>query len=355
MAATVTATTKAQTTDAHLGTAEQVGVLRLLINPIPNNNIDAPSRREEGEDEDDDDRHRHHQTTTLRPLLSRLFVACHVLQVSAETRFTAGVLLHRYYAACPLVDQQRNDDRVQWVVAACLFLACKTEEEPRRLRDVINCANMIQWEEGVDKEDPSSSSISSSREVTRKRPRSSDRASGDDQSDPIQANSTSNARAGSTACAIIQWDPQPPSLDERYWEGKETLVRTEQNVLRWLAFDTTVSHPHRAVLVILQQQQLFTKLSLSPETRAVLIAKAWSRLNDALFYVVALQHGILELAVASISLALAELVEETNNDSALHSLVEAQGSVTKRLGLSEDAVQAAQQSLQDATESLKTK
>jgi hypothetical protein len=315
-----TATAKARTTGARLGTEQQLGVLRPLINvnQIP------------------DDNARHHDQT-LRPLLSSLFVACNILQVSAETRFTGGVLLHRYYAACPF---DKRTDHVRWVLAACLFLACKTEEEPRRLRDVINCANMIQWE--AKDVEPSSGN--------RKRPRSSDRASGDDESDPIQATSTSNA-TGSTR-AIIQWDPQPPSLDETYWEGKETIVRTEQNVLRWLAFDTTVSHPHRAVLVILQQQQLFTQLSLSPETRAVLTAKAWRRLNDALFHVVALQHGILELAVASISLALVELDNESD-DSVLRSLVEAQGSVVKRLGLSEDAVRAAQQSLQDATESLK--
>jgi hypothetical protein len=321
-----TATAKART-GAHLGTEQQLGVLRPLINVIQ-----IP-----------DDNARNHDQT-LRPLLSSLFVACNILQVSAETRFTGGVLLHRYYAACPF---DQRTDHVRWVVAACLFLACKTEEEPRRLRDVINCANMIQWE--AKDVEPSNNG---GKEVNRKRPRISDRASGDDENDPIQATSTSNA-AGSTR-AIIQWDPQPPSLDETYWEGKETIVRTEQNVLRWLAFDTTVSHLHRAVLVILQQQQLFTQLSLSPETRAVLIAKAWRRLNDALFYVVALQHGILELAVASIYLALVELDNETD-DSSLQSLVEAQRSVTKRLGLSEDAVQAANQSLQDATESLKTK
>jgi hypothetical protein len=295
-------------TGAHLGT-EQGGVLRSLINNVQ-----------------EDDARDHDQT--LRPLLSSLFVACNVLKVSVETRFTCCVLLHRYYAACPA--DQRTDN-VQWVVAACLFLACKTEEEPRRLRDVINCANMIQWEE-----EPSS-------EVTRKRPRSSD-----SKSDHVEATST-NATG---TCAIIKWDPQPPSLDETYWEGKETIVRTEQNVLRWLAFDTTVSHPHRAVLVILQQQEIFNKIS--PETRAVLTAKAWRRLNDALFYVAALQHGILELAAASIYLALAELVKETD-DSASRSLVETKRLVTKWLGLSDDVVQAAQQSLQDATESLKTK
>jgi transcription initiation factor TFIIIB Brf1 subunit/transcription initiation factor TFIIB len=333
-AATATATAKARTTGAHLGTEHQAGVLRSLINlnSIP------------------EDVARHHDQT-LRPLLSSLFVACNILQVSAETRFTGGILLHRYYAACP---KDQRTDNVQWVVAACLFLACKTEEEPRRLRDVINCANMIQWDE-VKAKESSSSGSGKGTEVSRKRPRSSDRASGDDQSDPIQATSTTSNDVGSTrAIPVIQWDPQPPSLDETYWEGKETIVRTEQNVLRWLAFDTTVSHPHRAVLVILQQKQLFTQLSLSPETRAVLIAKAWRRLNDALFHVVALQHGILELAAASIYLAAAELDQETD-DSTLHSLVKTQGSVTKRLGLSGDAVQAAQQSLRDATESLNTK
>jgi hypothetical protein len=313
------ATNKART-GTHLGT-EQVGVLRSLINDIP-----------------EDDARNHDQT--LRPLLSSLFVACNVLKVSVATRFTCCILMHRYYAACP-VDQRT--DAVSWVVAACLFLACKTEEEPRRLRDVINCANMIQWEE----EEPSSGS--GREEVNRKRPRSSDRASDDEKSDHVQVNTIDTATG---TCAIIQWDPQPPSLDETYWEGKETIVQTEQNVLRWLAFDTTVSHPHRAVLVILQQQQIFTEIS--PETRAVLTSKAWRRLNDALFYVAALQHGILELATASIYLALAELDKETN-DSASHNLVEVNGSVTKWLGLSDNAVQAAQQSLQDATESLKTK
>jgi hypothetical protein len=129
-------------TGAHLGT-EQVGVLRSLINNVPQ-----------------DDARDHDQT--LRPLLSSLFVACNVLKASVETRFTCCVLLHRYDAACP-VDQHMDD--VQWLVAACLFLACKTEEEPRRLQDVINCANMIQWEKEV-----------SGREVSRRRPRSSDRA-----------------------------------------------------------------------------------------------------------------------------------------------------------------------------------
>jgi hypothetical protein len=305
---------------ARLGT-EQVGVLRSLIHSIP---------------EDDAGDH----DLSLRPLLSSLFVACHVLRLSVATRFTCCILLHRYYIACP-IDQRT--DAVSWVLAACLFLACKTEEEPRRLRDVINCANMIQWED-IDEE----SSSGGSKEVTRKRPRSSDRAIGDDKSDHVQATTTDTATG---TCAIIQWDPQPPSLDETYWEGKETIVQTEQNVLRWLAFDTTVSHPHRAVLVILQQQQIFTELA--PETRAVLTSKAWRRLNDALFYVAALQHGILELAAASIYLALAEFDKETN-DSASHNLIEAKGSVTKCLGLSDDAVQATQQSLQDATESLKT-
>jgi hypothetical protein len=306
-------------TGAHLST-EQVGVLRSLINNPP------------------EDARAHDQT--LRPLLSGLFVACNMLQVSVETRFTAAVLLHRYYAACPV---GQRTDAVQWVVASCLFLACKTEEEPRRLRDVINCAHMIRWEKEA---------ISSSDRGTRKRPRNSGDAALQNDQTNASTGISGKIHATSTVAGpcTVQWDPQPPSLDETYWEGKETIVRTEQNVLRWLAFDTVVSHPHRAVIVILQQHQQLSN-NTSPETRAVLTAKAWRRLNDAVFSVAALQHGILEMATASVRLALAELEKDTDPS---HSLVET-GSPIKDSGLSDEAVQAAEQSLQDATESLKCK
>jgi len=85
-----------------------------------------------------------------RAAICALVVASDVLRLSAETQFAAACLVHRYcicYCSthgggsggagtsppppAPPVDWK-------WVVPACLFLACKAEEQHRRLRDVIN-------------------------------------------------------------------------------------------------------------------------------------------------------------------------------------------------------------------------
>lgn len=170
----------------------------------------------------------------MRPVLSALLVAAEVLDVQVETQFTAGCLLHRYAAVV------EDNTEWRWILAACLFLACKTSEDPRRLRDMINVAEMIDW-----KTDPD----------------------------------------------VIQWRSRPPDLDDNYWKSKERLVETEQKVLRWLAFDCLVSHPHRAVLAMAE----------SLELKEDDILASWCKLNDCLFHVEALQSNVLALAAAVVN------------------------------------------------------
>ena len=102
--------------------------------------------------------------------------ACQILRVSIEARFTAACLWHR----C----------RQSWPV--CLWLACKREEEPRRMRDILNVMH------------------------------------------------------------IVRDGGELPLLNAAYWKSKEELVEQEQVVLRSLAFDVCVSHPYRGVLVVEQ-------------------------------------------------------------------------------------------------------
>jgi Cyclin, N-terminal domain len=216
----------------------------------------------------------------------RMFVACNVLQVSPETRFTAIVLLYRYAHA---VNEQRDDDdNTQsasldhadwpWVGGACLFLACKTEEENRRLRDVINMIGMVL-------------------------------------SDCNQPNEEGvQAKAGSAAKINLHVSAQPPLLNEEYWDAKKRVIETEQAVLRWLGFDCYVSHPHRAVLLLLRDHSI--NLDGNDDTLGNDIAtKAFQRLNDALFSMKALQYGLLELACASIELAKEGLSDDDNSNA----------------------------------------
>lgn len=185
----------------------------------------------------------------ILPILSRMFIACNILRFEHETRFSALVFLHRYALA---VAKNKGTELKsirdwRWVAGACLFLACKAEEEPRRLRDVINISHML-----FAKDD--------------------------------RGNTITTAEA-------------PPDLNEGYWEAKQKLVETEQIVLRWLGFDLSVIHPHRVVALLLEKE---------PE-RDILILAAFRRLNDALFDPPALRHSVLELACASIELAEEEL------------------------------------------------
>jgi Cyclin, N-terminal domain len=199
-------------------------------------------------------------TTILRPLVCRMYIACTILRLGTETRYAALVYLHRYFHATMTREQPRTGSVLQrpspWVAAACLFLATKSQEEPRRLRDVINLAHILLDE----------------------------------------STSTSGLNEEANG-AIICIDKEPPLLDETYWELKKKLVETEQIVLRWLGFDLFVPHPHRTVALMIRH--------LPSAHQDLIFPEAARRLNDALFSMggSALRHNTLELATAAIELA----------------------------------------------------
>ena len=236
--------------------------------------------------------------TPPRPLLHRMYVACHVLRLGTEARFTALVLLHRYFAAVSSSggsDAKRAErSDAGWAAAACLFLACKAEEEPRRLRDVINLAHMLLLASPSDHE--------------------------------------------TTEKDIITLK-NPPDLNQAYWDNKKQIVETEQEVLRWLSFDASVSHPHRIVTLLSERHPDCDRL----------IRMAFRRLNDALFHAPALRHRALEMAVAAMRLAAEELRRE--GDSAGFTVGD--GAFLARYGVVEKAMADAERDLEEATMVLK--
>lgn len=238
--------------------------------------------------------------TTTRHLLCRMFISSQMMELGSEARFTGLALFHRYvrhfYRLMGQQKQRKSRDeedtaeeikqirqQMGRVAAACLFLGCKMTEEPRRIRDVINLSNVLnfcEWDDSVD----------------------NDKAS---PNEPIQ----------------IQESANPPPLDDKYWTAKEDIVSTEQSVLRMLQFDALVCHPHRCVLVVMDTLGFGTGLHksaddsvesgtktntfLTPEQSDRVILDAWKILNEASLDAKgeALVYPVIVLACAAISLA----------------------------------------------------
>lgn len=192
----------------------------------------------------------------LRPLLFKLWIASQVLQLGTEATFTALVLLHRYYYNyyCNTTSPSEDDDSHdwKWIGASCLVLGMKAEEEVRRLRDVINVAQMLDF--GLVDDNANTSGIN----------------------DDI----------------MIDISTTPPALNQEYWKAKEWIVATEQHVLRVLQFDVLVSHPHRLVVLVVNDLNL----------EDVVVGRAWQRLNHALFHAPSLMANALTLACAAVEL-----------------------------------------------------
>ena len=240
----------------------------------------------------------------LRSMLCRMYASAEVMQLGSETRFTALVLFHRYYLASNVIGALsqshevaaatgRNDcsstavsekwrEHLGTVAASCLFLGCKVEEEHRRIRDVINLSHMFDF--AGTRGDPGIGKFT----------KANGEPMNDDQQQPAAT------RISNDDIMHIHEANSPPDLDDDYWKAKEQIVATEQEVLRMLHFDVSVSHPHRAVLLILKG----LGIDVTTDEGRTLANKSFTALNDALFYPPSLRHGVLPLACASIRLAV---------------------------------------------------
>lgn len=269
----------------------------------------------------------------IRSLICRMFLASEILRIGMETRFTALVLLHRFHAATIRTANTNNptnrnkgkeendsDNSKTWETASCLFLACKAEEEPRRLRDIFNVAHMVIFQE------------SSSQETS-------------DNNEDVK-NTSQEVKCPNDTTLVLQVKSKPPPLDADYSAAKEKIVRAEQVVLRWLGFDVSVSKPHRAVAVLVKEEPLSEILSKQdPSMEQRIVSIAWRRLNDSVFYARALNYSAIDLAFAAIALAMDELGDSLCSTQAKH--------WWNPFGLSDETFSRAKEALESATENLK--
>jgi hypothetical protein len=200
-------------------------------------------------------------------------------------------------------DPHQIIDHLGPVAAACLFIGCKMEEEPRRIRDVINLSSLLHFSSADDEDFTiiGQSCLDAQEDQLPKKPSS---VESNDKRSPV---------------ITITEGPHPPPLDESYWTAKEQMVSMEQHVLRMLRFDTTVCHPHRCVLLMMETLGFGTgidhtgnrnndnheKWLLNSSESEYIILRAFNVLNEVPLDPggIALHYPVMVLSCAAISLA----------------------------------------------------
>ena len=231
----------------------------------------------------------------IRPILLKMHISSHSMELASESRFTGLVLFHRYvrhFNQILLQEQQQNDvyqitNHLGKVAAACLFLGCKMEEEPRRIRDVINSSHVLNFCSSPVDNDATKTTTS------------------DIKNEELQNIPT-----------IIE-SLHPPPLDEQYWKDKEEMVSIEQHVLRMIRYNTSVCHPYRCILIIMEtlgfgvekkdttSSSSDTKWLLTPQQSDNLILRSFRILNELALDPSgsSLRYPVLVLSCAAIVLA----------------------------------------------------
>uniref|UniRef100_A0A8C6NVM3 Cyclin L1a n=1 Tax=Nothobranchius furzeri TaxID=105023 RepID=A0A8C6NVM3_NOTFU len=174
--------------------------------------------------------------TDLRILGCELLQSAGILLRLPQVALATGqVLFHRFFYSKSFVKHS-----FEIVAMACVNLASKIEEAPRRIRDVINVFHHL-------------------RQLRSKK------------------------------------TPSPLILDQNYINTKNQVIKAERRVLKELGFCVHVKHPHKIVVMYLQV--------LECEKNQVLVQTAWNYMNDSLRTNVFVKFQAETIACACIYLA----------------------------------------------------
>lgn len=161
------------------------------------------------------------------------------LKIPQLTIATAIVFFHRFFAR----QSFRKYDRII-VATACLFLAGKVEEAPKKLRDVISA---------------SYATLNKSKDVP-----------------PLREDS------------------------KEFKDLREKILVMERVVLNSVAFDMYIEHPYK---YIMKYRSKIKTEGASAESSRQLAQVAWNFINDSLRTTLALQHDARTMAIAALYLA----------------------------------------------------
>ncbi|XP_067103117.1 cyclin-L1a isoform X1 [Osmerus mordax] len=182
-----------------------------------------------------------HIETDLRILGCELIQSAGILLRLPQVAMATGqVLFHRFFYSKSFVKHS-----FEIVAMACVNLASKIEEAPRRIRDVINVFHHL-------------------RQIRGKR----------------------------SASSLI--------LDQNYINTKNQVIKAERRILKELGFCVHVKHPHKIIVMYLQV--------LECEKNQTLVQTAWNYMNDSLRTNVFVRFQAETIACACIFLAARALL-----------------------------------------------
>ncbi|XP_049581441.1 cyclin-L1a [Syngnathus scovelli] len=177
-----------------------------------------------------------HTETDLRILGCELIQSAGILLRLPQVAMATGqVLFHRFFYSKSFVKHS-----FEIVAMACIYLASKIEEAPRRLRDVINVFHHLK-----------------------------------------------QIRGKKTPSSLI--------LDQNYINTKNQVIKAERRILKELGFCVHVKRPHKIIVMYLQV--------LECEKNQTLVQTAWNYMNDSLRTNVFVRFQAETIACACIFLA----------------------------------------------------
>jgi len=160
-----------------------------------------------------------------------------MLRVPQVAMANAEVLFQRFYCI-----KSFTKNKMEEMAMACIWLASKIEEAPRRIRDVINVFHYM------------------------------------------------HQKLKDKSCT-----PTPLPLDQSYIELKARVIKLERRLLKELGFCVHVKHPHKSIVVFLNV--------LGLDKNRDLVQTAWNYMNDSLRSVLFVSHTPETIACACIYLA----------------------------------------------------
>ncbi|KFD70049.1 hypothetical protein M514_02204 [Trichuris suis] len=200
------------------------------------------------------------------------FLGCQLIQTAAillrvpQVAAAAGqVLYQRFYYSKSFVRCN-----FEHTAMACIYLASKIEETPRRIRDVINVFHHMKQMHRVDQSHKDHKS-----------------------------NIFLLLWQCDDVCLMRSCLFSPMPLDHRYVTLKNEVIKAERRVLKELGFCVHIKHPHKLIYVYLK--------ALDALENTALLQKAWNYMNDSLRTDVFMRYSPETIACACVFLGARSL------------------------------------------------